>query len=298
MRHEPLLIPSLLFLVLGCSDQQNPLTQKPSRQHAHSAEFTLSRRSGDVTIMIQPEILPNRSVRIGGKTNLPKGTQLMISVEEKAVSGFIGQSKCSVEDGGRFQSEPFGRSDGLPEGVYVVDVVMPIVRLQPPHVQKIVGVNGERLYGPLVKRDALGVSVRSSSELNVGGHTAAAVQKRRVQERLQEYKKWYDTVLTLYRRLEEAHAAHLLDDPDNYERTRKWGEFARQWTQDADVLDRAMEATPILDRMYVMTPLGDLKSMFHTAAFRQELKYVQKKNDFKEAAKEFESFLAEIEKGK
>jgi hypothetical protein len=131
----------------------------------------------NVTVSIRPEFLSDGRVRICGETDLPQGTELLITVEEQAVSGFIGQSKCSTTEGGRFLTEPFGPPKGLTVGLYAADVVMPIARLQPPAVRRVIGEKGERLTGPLVERDALGVSVRSSTQFMVGSRNVKAIQE-------------------------------------------------------------------------------------------------------------------------
>jgi hypothetical protein len=149
-------------------NRENSITNKSveTLQDSHVSE-------GDVTIVIQPEILSGNLVRVTGKTNLPKGTDLLFTVEG---SGFIGQSHSSVVDNGRFEAGPFGPVGGLKKGLYVADVVMPIVRLQPKNVQEVVGINGENLTGPLVQRDALGVSVHASSKFTIGGTTQAQLE--------------------------------------------------------------------------------------------------------------------------
>lgn len=83
-------------------------------------------RGDDVTLMLDVTKLPTNRVRLSGKTNLPRGTKLMLSVQEKIEGGFLGQSKCVVIDGGTFTSETFGQNDGLKDGRYFAEVMMPI----------------------------------------------------------------------------------------------------------------------------------------------------------------------------
>ncbi len=132
-----------------------------------------------VTISIRPELQPDGRAVVCGETNLPPGTQLMISLQEKGVPRLY-QSKCSVVDGGRFRSESLGRKDGLSKGAYVADVVMPYARLQPPDVRQAIGEQGEKLTGPLVVRNALGVAVQFSTEVAIGESSAVAVEGRSV----------------------------------------------------------------------------------------------------------------------
>jgi hypothetical protein len=151
----------------------------------------------NVNISIRPEFQSDGHVVICGETNLPRGTALLISLRQQGTPGCY-QSKCSVADGGRFRSESLGpRSVPLVEGSYVADVVMPITRLQPAEVRQVVGENGEKLTGPLIVRDALGVSARSyDTSFPVKGTSAISLQGQSeehppVIDRSTPLGKWY-----------------------------------------------------------------------------------------------------------
>ncbi len=172
--------------VIGCSAEQRRKTEEPKREEAAALQRveedrktteqkanegapkpqarpaeTVSSDRINVTIFVHPEFQPDGHVVICGETNLPQGTELMISLQEQGTSR-VYQSKCSVVDGGKFRSESLGpRNSPLPKGAYVADVVMPITRVQPAAVRQVVGDVGEKLTGPLIVRDRLGVSARS-----------------------------------------------------------------------------------------------------------------------------------------
>lgn len=138
--------------------------------------------NGDVAIDLTVTELPDRRIRLHGTTNLPEWTNLSLSVEERMENGFRGQSQCSVADDGSFESEAFGPSDGLKDGLYVAKVVMPIPRVQPDDVKEIIGVDGENLSGPLVEKGSFGVTLSTKKKFTIGGDQAAQAQQQRVKD--------------------------------------------------------------------------------------------------------------------
>jgi len=121
--------------------------------------------------------LSNGKIRISGHTNLPQNTELMFSLDNKMERGFSGSAKGKVGPGGGFQSEEIGPSGGLQKGEYIAEVLMPVARLQPESVKKVIGQNGEILEGPLVERDFMGTSISKSIEVSIGGPKAAEAQR-------------------------------------------------------------------------------------------------------------------------
>lgn len=75
---------------------------------------------------------------------------------------------------------------------------MPITRLQPTAVRRVIGENGEKLTGPLIVRDALGVSARSYDiPFSVEGNSAISLQEQSeehppVIDRRTPLGKWYE----------------------------------------------------------------------------------------------------------
>jgi len=158
----------VMALVTPSSGQQpggsGPATTQPS------AEATpLPPLNDRAAIRIDVQVLPTKKVLVRGKTNLPKGTELMVSVEEPFAGGFSGQSKCTVGDRGTFEAGPFGRDGGLPQGLFKAEVVMPLARLQPESVRMAIGERGQNLKGPHVDRDRLGATLRAEASFVVGG---------------------------------------------------------------------------------------------------------------------------------
>ncbi len=104
--------------------------------------------------------LPGRLPVIKGRTNLPDDTQIMTSVTcgrpcRAVIDGhkYMGQIRTVVQNG-QFTAGPFSmHSLPLPSGHYIADVVMPYSSLQSAEVRAIIGDLGEKLSGPLVKRN-------------------------------------------------------------------------------------------------------------------------------------------------
>ena len=150
----------------GCGDLENEPLKARSKQASRSTPSIQAAPlrparvplDSDVVITISVSELPNRSVRVSGKTNLPTGTNLMLSVDEILSGGFRGQSKCDVAADGTFESEAFGSRDGLEDGVYLAEVLMPIPAVQPENVKMLLGKNGERLSRDDCSRPSFAVS--------------------------------------------------------------------------------------------------------------------------------------------
>lgn len=86
-----------------------------------------------------------------GATNLPEGTELMVTVQ-RTESGYMAQGKTRVVNGGTFRAGPFSQKGApLNPGTYAVSVSSTIASLQPSSVRSVMGQGGSNLEGPLVK---------------------------------------------------------------------------------------------------------------------------------------------------
>lgn len=135
--------------------------------------------AGDVTLVLEITELTDNRVQLHGVTNLPTDTSLGLSIKEKMEGGFHGQSSISVSPDGSFKSNTFGPSSGLKDGLYVAKVTMPIPRVQPESVRKVIGEKGENLSGSLVKQGVLGLTLSMEKEFTIGGEQASQVQEQR-----------------------------------------------------------------------------------------------------------------------
>jgi len=108
-----------------------------------------------------------RKPTVVGRTNLPVGTDLMISLE-RPQSAYEAEAKAKVDKQGCFKGGPFtDGNDPINTGTYTIDVVMPV--LQSASVNAVIGRKGQHISGPLVHRfENLGKTAESKSPYTVG----------------------------------------------------------------------------------------------------------------------------------
>jgi len=95
---------------------------------------------------------PMRPIFIG-KTNLPDGMELMLTVTKPGVT--FSQDKVTVVNGG-FTSSQFSASGGkYSPGRYDLVVSMGMAELQPASVRAVIGERGEKMRGRFVARGVL-----------------------------------------------------------------------------------------------------------------------------------------------
>src|SRR5207249_297070 len=101
--------------------------------------------------------------------------------------------------GGRFSSVPFGPDVGLKSGQYVADVTMPIAQVQPAVVRAVIGAEGEKLRGPLVKHGGIGttVEVEQPFQLDERGTIKGGTNKTQVAASMSEVRAVFDAISAL-----------------------------------------------------------------------------------------------------
>jgi hypothetical protein len=164
---------------------------------------------------------------------------------------------------------------------------MPIPRVQPDSVKKLIGDNGEKLSGPLVESGSLGVTVSAEKEFTIGGPQAAQSQHQRAKDRIQQYRELQKEIITLHSRLQAAR------DSDNPE---KWGKFARQFRADIQSRqDQLMEVQPVSARFIIGDPLDAVRRMFHATAFQKPQYYNEASADYMKSLIELQKFITKSE---
>jgi hypothetical protein len=160
----------LTSIVIEAEDDVNPIARvlpalilttvllKPSIAHSLEAEIRL-RTDGTQT----PFVI--------GVTNLPDETKLLVSLRRKATN-YNAQLNVTVQ-AGRFTTERFS-DDGkaLPPRDYALEVSMASAGFQSGNVQRLIGVNGERLSGPLVENTKFGNIFISRSTIGLDGNAS------------------------------------------------------------------------------------------------------------------------------
>jgi len=125
-----------------------------------------------------------------GKTNLPEGTDLMVSIKRKK-SAYHGQIKVQVSRG-EFWAGPFTqKGSAFNPGTYTLEITVPFAPSQPASVQSQIGDHGEKLQGPLVKKGALGKYAEYRSTFKVAGEESAEKDKMARQQDKKERQALY-----------------------------------------------------------------------------------------------------------
>lgn len=95
---------------------------------------------------------PYRPVFIG-KTNLPDGMELMLTVTKPGVT--FAQDKVTVVNGGFTSSQFSASGKKYSPGRYELVVSMAMAELQPASVRAVIGERGEKMRGEFVGRGVL-----------------------------------------------------------------------------------------------------------------------------------------------
>lgn len=249
---------SVLGLVLAISSFDNgqsletePMQSKsvpvsePQREPAHSIPPPslpeVPPLEQGVVLDIEVLGLDKQKPNIGGLTNLPNGTDLMVTVENRL--GYSGQQTVKVKDR-RFSAGPFSQNgDPLPIARYVVDVVMPIPSVQSEDVRTVIGEKGEKLQGDLVEKDDIGVTVKKIKEFFIGNTKKAAISAERAEliRTNKAAKQIYRRLRSLLKngkgmaRLRESHELPVLE---------RCGELMRKYQAEADNVWKEVQLLP------------------------------------------------------
>ena len=129
---------------------------------------------------------------ITGRTNLPDGIELMISITRKE-SQYMAQDKVKVKDGAFRSTEFSQKGNPLNPGKYVIGVVMPVAAVQPPNTWPVIGNEGAKLEGALVKKNSFGGKiVELKTPLVIGSGQASAEQDKKAREQEQKDRhEWW-----------------------------------------------------------------------------------------------------------
>ncbi|WP_263772848.1 hypothetical protein [Propionivibrio soli] len=129
---------------------------------------------------------------ITGVTNLPDGIDLMITISRKE-SQYMAQDKVKVK-AGTFRSAEFSqKGNALNPGKYTIEMSMPIAAVQPPNTWPVIGNDGAKLEGPLVKKNSFGgkvVEYKTSMVIGSGEASSERDNMAREQEQKDKHEWW------------------------------------------------------------------------------------------------------------
>lgn len=284
MMHTLIPLAAFALLLPGSTDEQRSDPVPSQKSILPRAAVSVRKPlDGDLKIEIENTVLPDRRVVIRGTTNLPAGTDLGIDFREKATGGFHGQSSASVRDDGSFESEPFGASSGLPDGLYVVGVTVPYVHVQPEHARKLLGPKGENMKGPLVEKDRTGATAHADREFIIGGEKAAKTQGDRTNARLKRFRELRKQIVALNDQLRIA--KKWLDNESKPGNLGKWGLFARQYRKDYRRLADEFETFDVSVGVLFADTIGCLNRVFDSVLTKRPSELEKASNDFRSSLK-------------
>lgn len=163
---KPSLLAGLLLVALvalSCKTSDNRTNSQnsnasPRPSSTASPQVQIQPLDKDVVLTFTIETNGTRRPRIAGDTNLPNGTDLMISIDS-GTTRYNASSKAVVQSG-HFQSETFSKDNSdLEAEQYTAEVSIPVALFQSPPVRAVIGEKGEHLKGSLVEQGNLGVRV-------------------------------------------------------------------------------------------------------------------------------------------
>lgn len=127
-----------------------------------------------------------------GTTNLPDDVELMVTLTRKE-SNFMAQDKAKVLQN-KFRAGPFSqKGQPLNPGTYVLEVMMPIASVQPPATWPVIGNDGDKLEGPLTKKNSFGGRIaqfRTTITIGDGKASGSMDQAAREQEKKDKHAWW------------------------------------------------------------------------------------------------------------
>ncbi len=142
-----------------------------------------------INVTLTTTVEGNDKPVISGKTNLPDGTDLSVSLSRKS-SSYSGQCFTKVNNG-QFKTTPYTQHGApLNPGNYVVSILTPYAPVQPKSVQKIIGGHGEYLKGALVKKEELGKLIRYKTTYKVAGLNSPQKDKEAREKEKVALEEW------------------------------------------------------------------------------------------------------------
>lgn len=108
----------------------------------------------EVTLEVEPNVnADDGSVLFGVITNLPEGTELMVTVKND--DGYIAQDKTVVLATGAGYTSEFSDKGKALKGEYTVSVSMSLPSLQKDSVRAVIGEKGEKIGGQYVENSGI-----------------------------------------------------------------------------------------------------------------------------------------------
>jgi hypothetical protein len=127
----------------------------------------------NVTIAAKAERTGAGGLRVVGETTLPNKASLMITVRNTQ-NGYSAQTKTTVDDGHFTAGEFTDRGNPIPNGMYEIEIVTPMLGLQSDEIREAFGENGQNLSGDIVVEKYGQKTVRYKITQEITGGPASA----------------------------------------------------------------------------------------------------------------------------
>ena len=170
------LVGLMLAVHFAASRRDGRGTPPPGANPSTAVSATLA---PSLSVAITVGVEGNDRPTIVGTTNLPDATELTVRLSRDDRS-YTSEDEKVVIARGQFRAGPFSRRGApLDPGVYAIEVSSPFAARQPAAVRAVIGHDGERLQGPLVRDAGLGgriIAYRTTVEVRVATPVAHAVE--------------------------------------------------------------------------------------------------------------------------
>ena len=226
------------FIASSCSDNKNEQTNQTPDKQIQALVNTPKVMTEIAAINIEVKTTQDGRIVINGTTNLPDLTNLLISLENKAL-GFSSQDKANISNG-HFSAGPLGQTTGLPDGHYTIEVLMPLPSTQPATVQAIIGKQGQHLTGPLAEDTEWGGKiVEKTINYSIGSSESIAKEEKEHQNLVASIKQETIKLLKLGKEMEDIRNTRDLN------KLRSCGEQMRENQSKAKSLSELSEKLPL-----------------------------------------------------
>ena len=165
--------------------------------------LSVSMAASAVTITISARTDGSNTPLIYGNTNLPNGTELMVTISRKA-SSYMAQENITVTDG-HFRAGPFSKNNAalhldthsinnaaLNPGTYTIEVSSPGAMAQPSSVRMVIGEDGGKMQGPYARRSEFyGKVVQFFTTVQIGSSQSPSMDVASRQQAKKDAQAWW-----------------------------------------------------------------------------------------------------------
>ena len=148
LKYSIIAVAWIVYLAIGLSGGTSDTNTNNPAEPTTQSSVVSSTEKIDVSLEVTPKVnSEDGSVLFGVSTNLPEGTELMVTVKKDSYTAQ--DTAVILKDGTGYTSEFSDKGKAL-KGDYTVTVSMSLPKLQSEKVREIIGENGENITGKYV----------------------------------------------------------------------------------------------------------------------------------------------------